>query len=390
MPGKSSSLRTELASQNAALMTAFTKAGHEYIAPEIIQPADVFLERAGEDIRSRTYVFTDPDGNELCLRPDITVPACRYHLASVESAQSPARYCYNGPVFRHHGADTSAPREFDQLGLEWFGATDKSQAEAEIFNLTIAAMEAAGLKNYTVRVGDLGLFHGLLEAIEMPKRWRRRLAREFWRPRAFYSLLRRLTGEKPQAKSSLSDLVEQLAASKEIDAKQMVETILDDNDWPLVPGRSSNDITARLSEKAADQNSHPLDKESATLINTYLNIHGDLPAVEKDLRKLAKRQSGEFSSRVETLINRTGLFDLGAMKNGSISFAAEFGRSLEYYTGFVFQIEVRDQGGGPLVIAGGGRYDNLISDIGNCPSVPAVGSAIYPERLLAAVNRQSQ
>ena len=83
------------------------------------------------------------------------------------------------------------------------------------------------------------------------------------------------------------------------------------------------------------------------------------------------------------------MFDLAAITNGKISFAAEFGRSLEYYTGFVFQIEVTDTAGGPQVIAGGGRYDDLISDIGDCKQVPAVGSAIYPERLLQAVKKQA-
>ena len=59
----------------------FERAGFEQIAPDIIQPADIFLERSGEDIRARTFVFTDPSGAEMCLRPDLTVPACRYHLS---------------------------------------------------------------------------------------------------------------------------------------------------------------------------------------------------------------------------------------------------------------------------------------------------------------------
>ncbi len=390
MPGKSSTLRTELASQNKRLLALFESAGHEFIEPDIIQPADVFLERAGEDIRSRTYVFTDPDGNELCLRPDITVPACRYHLAKAQTPQTEARYCYSGPAFRHHGtkAGSNAPREFDQLGLEWFGASQSEAAEAEIFNLTIAAMETAGLKNYTVRIGDLGLFNALLASMEMPERWRRRLAREFWNPRAFYKLLRHLTGEQPQVVTSSSALVETLAAMEPGNAKQLVDNVLDKNDWPLVPGRTGDEIAARLSEKAADKNSHPLDKDSAALINTYLNVHGELATVEKSLHGISRQQQGQFADGVESLARRTKLFDLAAMKNGTISFAAEFGRSLEYYTGFVFQIEVTDTDGGPLVIAGGGRYDDLISDIGNCQSVPAVGSAIYAERLLAAVKGQ--
>jgi ATP phosphoribosyltransferase regulatory subunit len=389
MPGKSSTNRTGLAAQNQRLMAVFEAAGHEYIEPEIIQPADVFLERAGEDLRSRTYVFSDPEGVELCLRPDLTVPTCRYHLARTAEPARQARYCYNGPAFRHHKGENH-PREFDQLGLEWFGAGDAGQAEAEIFNLTIAAMEAAGLKNYSVRLGDLGLFHALLSAMDMPERWARRLAHEFWRPRAFHVLLRHLTGEQPQAASSLTGLVEKLAADEKLTAGDLVESVLDENNWQLVPGRSLDEIAGRLEEKAADKNSAPLDRASADLINKYLNVHGALEAVGSRLGDIAEASGAAFEKAVADLSARHKLFDLSAIKNGHVGFAAEFGRSLEYYTGFVFQIEVTDGNGAPVVIAGGGRYDDMISDIGKCPPVPAVGCAIYAERLLDATRGQGQ
>ena len=45
-------------------------------------------------------------------------------------------------------------------------------------------------------------------------------------------------------------------------------------------------------------------------------------------------------------------------------FAADFGRDLEYYTGFTFQIEA-ETAEGPVAVAGGGRYDNLLSDMGS-------------------------
>ena len=64
-------------------------------------------------------------------------------------------------------------------------------------------------------------------------------------------------------------------------------------------------------------------------------------------------------------------------------FATDFGLKLEYYSGFVFQIEMPGQGIAGQV-AGGGRYDGLIAAIGGPEGVPAVGSAIHTERLLAA------
>ena len=59
-------------------------------------------------------------------------------------------------------------------------------------------------------------------------------------------------------------------------------------------------------------------------------------------------------------------------------FAAGFGRELEYYTGFTFQIEA-DTPHGPVAVAGGGRYDNLLSDMGS-PVARSRGGLRHPHR----------
>jgi ATP phosphoribosyltransferase regulatory subunit len=66
------------------------------------------------------------------------------------------------------------------------------------------------------------------------------------------------------------------------------------------------------------------------------------------------------------------------------TFATEFGCSLEYYSGLVFQIEVGPERDASQ-IAGGGRYEGLLAKLGAPRDVPAIGSAIHTERLLAAV-----
>jgi ATP phosphoribosyltransferase regulatory subunit len=66
-------------------------------------------------------------------------------------------------------------------------------------------------------------------------------------------------------------------------------------------------------------------------------------------------------------------------------FETGFGRTLEYYTGFVF--ELRASGGGTdSTFAGGGRYDGLLQSLGAKARVPAVGCAITLERLTAALS----
>jgi ATP phosphoribosyltransferase regulatory subunit len=68
------------------------------------------------------------------------------------------------------------------------------------------------------------------------------------------------------------------------------------------------------------------------------------------------------------------------------TFAAEFGRNLEYYSGLVFQIEGQ---GVDDAIAGGGRYDGLLTHLGAPKDVPAIGSAIHTERLLVAARGEA-
>ena len=210
MPGKSSLEREALARQNAAIMAVFERAGFEHIAPDIIQPADIFLERSGEDIRARTFVFSDPSGQELCLRPDLTVPACRYHLSHASSPQAETRYCYLGTAFRFPD-ELLSPQEFNQAGIEWYGGAQPIEAEARIIKLAISALEAAGLSKLKVTLGDLGLFAALLDDIPMPDRWRRRLRHQFWRPSAFHALLENFAKPSSARRTSISGHVDAMS-----------------------------------------------------------------------------------------------------------------------------------------------------------------------------------
>src|SRR5882757_9388737 len=89
-----------------ALLASFERAGYARVTPAILQPAEPFLDLSGEDIRKRMYLTTDPQGHELCLRPDLTIPVSRDYLAS-PAAGRPEGFCYLGPVFRHPKSDVS-------------------------------------------------------------------------------------------------------------------------------------------------------------------------------------------------------------------------------------------------------------------------------------------
>lgn len=379
MAGKSKPERELLERQNAALMAVFERAGFDHIAPDIIQPADIFLERSGEDIRARTFVFTDPAGAEMCLRPDLTVPACRYHLSHAGDPAAERRYCYLGPAFRFPD-ELLSPQEFTQAGLEWFGASDPAATEARVLKLTISALEAAGLTRFRVTFGDLGLFSALLADTDMPERWRRRLQHHFWRPHAFRDLLDSFCAARSARRTSISPLVDQVAGGN---ALAVVEAELTQRNVPLVGGRDAVEIAARLADKAADRRETPLDPGSAGQLNAYLAIAGDAAGIDARLSGIvggARYQAarGAFARRLFEME------ELG-LNPRRFHFAADFGRDLEYYTGFTFQIEA-DSRHGPVAVAGGGRYDNLLSDMGSPVPVPAVGCAIHTDRLKAVLS----
>lgn len=387
MAGKTSAEREALDVQVKRIMAVFTRTGFDFIAPDIIQPADMFLDSSGENIRSRTYIFTDPMGAELCLRPDLTVPACRYHLSHAEDVSVEARYCYSGPAFRHQ-ADGQAglhPAEFDQAGIEWFNAVDPVVAEAEILSLANRAMEAVGLKQYTIRLGDLGLFRALLDSIDMPERWRRRLRHQFWRPRAFRELLDLLSGITARTRTSISEHVDAIAGTDLGRAMAYVEKELAARDLPAGNGRTLQEIALRLLEKSQDRGEKPLALDQRKRIEDYLALEcaaadaGDHLATLSGAPKFARARD-DFARRLKELKRRR-------IDTDTLRFSADFGRKLEYYTGFVFEIEALREGE-PVQVAGGGRYDSLMSDIGASMKIPAVGCAIHTERLLAVMKGQ--
>jgi ATP phosphoribosyltransferase regulatory subunit len=380
-----------LQAQANAITELFNGRGYELVAPSYLQPADLFLDRMGESIRGRTYVFTDLDGEELCLRPDVTLPACRVYLERHPQGDVEARLCYNGPAFRYQPGvgDAMRPREFRQAGIEYIGGADREGAEAEVTGLIVEAVRAAGLKGFTVRIGDLGLFEALIQALDIPERWRLRLRHFFWRPPVFRDLLKQLaTSPAGDMSKAEAELITMLNPGDIEVSEAIVAAQLDKAGIPLDGVRSLGEITERLVGKAADAEQSPLSTATVSLIEEYLVVSGKPDASLERISALtgaAGLDIGAALQAAHTRIDRFSEFDL---TRDDVEFNAEFGRDLEYYTGHVFQIEMPGKGRIGQ-IAGGGRYDDLLQGLGAPTEVPAVGSAIHTERLLSAVQGEA-
>ena len=90
-----------------------------------MQPADPFLDMAGEDLRRRIFLTESETGEALCLRPEFTIPVCLDHIA--RQAGTPRRYAYLGEVFRQR---REGRHEFFQAGIEDLGDTNIAAADA--------------------------------------------------------------------------------------------------------------------------------------------------------------------------------------------------------------------------------------------------------------------
>jgi ATP phosphoribosyltransferase regulatory subunit len=332
-------------------------------------------------------VFTDLSGEELCLRPDLTVPTCRLYLQRHPRADSEAFYSYNGPAFRFQpaSADASHPREFRQAGIEAFGDKDAGEADARTLVLMLRALQQAGLSGWRLRIGDVDLFDALLAAADMPERWRRRLRHQFWRPDAFRAELKRLSsGPARSAATFPRALIDKLDPEDAAGAELLVSEYLDASGVELIGVRSAAEIAEGLLAVAADAKAPPLKPDTAALIDAYVRTRAPAPQATGALRKLVGSASERFYAALAAYDRRCKLLAESGIDINAMEFSAEFGRSVGYYTGFVFEVVV-DALGPSSPVAGGGRYDGLLKAVGAPHNVPAVGGAVHTERVLTVV-----
>jgi ATP phosphoribosyltransferase regulatory subunit len=368
--------------QGAALAGVFARHDYRLADPPVLQPADVFLDRSGEEIRRRTFFLNDNTGRELCLRPELTIPVCRLHLAL--SGTFPARICYHGAAFRMRAGDASDAGQFLQTGAEYLGAANRNSADAEVLSLAIEALRAAGLRSCSVQIGDASLFPALIDALPVPPAWRGRLKRHFRRPERFDGLLRQLkSGEMPAGSGYLA----QIGAAGEAEGRSALSALLDRvggaGDGDNFGGRTREEIIDRLMEQAADAASLRFHSGALAAIEAALAIAGPAEKSIAELAALLRRNGTDLDAPLQALSARIADLRKLGIGDESVSFAPRFGRNIDYYTGFVFELWAQGPDG-PLQVAGGGRYDGLLRTLGAAEDIPAVGCAIRDERLLLA------
>lgn len=359
------------------LLQSFAKAGYLRAEPAILQPAEPFLDLSGEDIRKSLYLTTDASGEELCLRPDLTIPVARDYLASVSAGQ-PAGFSYLGPVFRYRGG---RPSEFLQAGIESFGRQDRAAADAEMLALALDATTAAGIDDIEIKTGDVALFIALLDALDLYPVWRRRLLKDFNRKITLEQDLERLSVASATTRNEYEGVLAALAGSDRKAALALVTDLMSIAGTTAVGGRTVAEIADRFLEQSTLKGG-ALPRNALNLIKRFLAIGGAPDEAIAQLRKLAGDAKLDIAAAIDQLEARVGVMTKLSIDTTKVRFATAFGRGLDYYTGFEFELHRKGNGLEPLVA--GGRYDRLLSQLGSVDPIPAVGFSIWVEALTQA------
>ena len=357
-----------------ALLQTFARAGYTHARPPILQPAEPFLDLSGEDIRKSLYLTTDATGEELCLRPDLTIPVAREYLAS-QRAGAPAGFYYLGPVFRYRGGAAS---EFNQAGVESFGRQDRAAADAEMLALVVEAAAAFGVASVDIRTGDVALFAALIDALDLYPVWKRRLIKDFNRKISLAQDLQRLTLETGKTRNEYEGVLAALAGSDRKAALALVTDLMSIAGTSNVGGRTVSEIADRFLEQSTLKGG-ALPRDALQLIERFLAIAGEPDDAAGQLRTLASDAKLDLNAAIDQFESRTGFMATRGIDTKTIRFSTAFGRGLDYYTGFEFELHAKGNSTEPLV--GGGRYDGLLTRLGARTPIPAVGFSIWIEAL---------
>jgi len=133
--------------------------GYEEIITPAFEHTELFVRTTGETsdiVMKEMYTFQDRSERSLTLRPEGTPGAGRAYLEhGLLREKSPTRLYYFGPMFRYERPQAGRQRQFNQFGVEVFGA-ESYLADAEVIALGIDFLSSLGLKSLEVQVNSIG------------------------------------------------------------------------------------------------------------------------------------------------------------------------------------------------------------------------------------------
>jgi histidyl-tRNA synthetase len=135
--------------------------GYNEIITPVVESYELLSAKAGEEVRLRMYAFKDLGDRMVALRPELTPSVARLVATALRNEPRPFRLFCVGSLYRYDEPQRGRFREFWQSNFELMGS-NRPEADAEILMLTNSLMESVGLRNYSFKVGHVGVLRGVM------------------------------------------------------------------------------------------------------------------------------------------------------------------------------------------------------------------------------------
>ena len=363
-------------------------AGYEPIQTPGFDLVELHERKSGAAITTRILeIGYHGDQGPICLRPELTVGVVRSVIESGKLANGPVRVSVTGSVYRLSGDQAGGLNQIDQIGVELVGDASV-EADAEVIALADAALRNAGVTGSTIQLGDVGLILEAVTAAGLPAETRKAIVETLADAAASGKGLVHVENALEHWADWLGDQSRHKTTGQSVqglpghDLQRLFHHLVPE----VVGRRTESDILGRLQQKWAMAERLPdaLTK-AARLVHELGGLAGEPAQVFAKLKShptgsLAEKSRQRLGRLVDLLTNRYGI------EASRIRIDLGVARGIGFYSGLTFSFH--GAGAKGVELAGGGRYDGLVSVLGlsNGPDY-GVGFAIGLERVIQSVGQ---
>ena len=137
--------------------------GYINLDTPVIESADLFFRKSLGSTSGNTYTFTDPQNQQVSLRPDFTASIMRYVFSNSKKIESNVgKYCYSGPVFRFE--NNNEPNQLYQIGAEYI-SEKKHGYESEVILDAIKCLQTNNFNEFKINLGNVGIVRKYLDKL---------------------------------------------------------------------------------------------------------------------------------------------------------------------------------------------------------------------------------
>ena len=132
--------------------------GYKNCRTPIVENTETFSRAIGEVtdiVEKEMYTWKDLSGESLTLRPEATAGIVRMMIEHNLPREGIQKVFYLGPMFRHERPQKGRYRQFHQVDVEVFGASD-AKIDAELIDITDSLWKLIGINNVSLEINSLG------------------------------------------------------------------------------------------------------------------------------------------------------------------------------------------------------------------------------------------